>query len=182
MKPRYALVPGPRWATWARRTSAILGMIMLASCTEACPRNYSKALSIKIKRPGCYGSCPVYDLTIDAGGGISYDGHHFTRHCGEATGYVNPAVFRDAVSRLKAVGFYSLPESYEGNMDGGALTVTLRFANGEKDVATDGRTPAGQELYDIADALVEKSGAAVWIEGCKKITNDCGCPDGSFAR
>src|SRR6185436_11964809 len=41
--------------------------------------------SIRLERTACFGECPVYVVTIDARGNVTFEGRHFVRVEGKAT-------------------------------------------------------------------------------------------------
>jgi Domain of unknown function (DUF6438) len=44
---------------------------------------------VKLERTSCFGECPVYSVTIDGRGNVTYDGEQFVRVKGRATGRIS---------------------------------------------------------------------------------------------
>ncbi|HYX30979.1 MAG TPA: DUF6438 domain-containing protein, partial [Pyrinomonadaceae bacterium] len=67
---------------------------------------------ITLERTACFGSCPVYKLTIKSDGGVTFDGARFTKTIGVATGKISPAEFRSLVSEFEKLDYFSLSDAY----------------------------------------------------------------------
>jgi hypothetical protein len=67
---------------------------------------------IKLERTACYGRCPVYSVTIDAKGNVTYDGTQFVRVVGRQTDRIpvsRVAALVEAVDRMR---FFELDDKY----------------------------------------------------------------------
>jgi len=68
--------------------------------------------SITLERTACFGTCPMYKLTIDSDGTVTFVGERFTKTIGEATGKISPNDFRQFVSEFEKINYFSLPDSF----------------------------------------------------------------------
>ncbi len=50
--------------------------LMLASCSTTTPTIDNETV-VKLKRTACYGSCPVYTVSVKANGLVEYEGHEY---------------------------------------------------------------------------------------------------------
>jgi hypothetical protein len=67
---------------------------------------------IKLERTACYGRCPVYSVTIDANGNVTYDGMQFVPVVGRQTDRIpvsRVAALVEAVDRMR---FFELDDKY----------------------------------------------------------------------
>ena len=65
--------------------------------------------SVTLAGGACFGTCPIYDMTLNAGGAYSLNGVRFTRTVGVTTGTLPPGRFAQALAALTTAGFASLP-------------------------------------------------------------------------
>lgn len=69
--------------------------------------------AITLKRTACYGSCPVYELTIFSDGRVEYNGKQFVRKTGKATGQISRKQLEELVMEFTNVYYFNLPTSFE---------------------------------------------------------------------
>ena len=67
---------------------------------------------ITLERTACFGTCPMYTLTIKGDGSVTFDGKRFTKTIGTANGKITPADFRSLVREFEKINYFSLPDSY----------------------------------------------------------------------
>jgi acetamidase/formamidase len=67
---------------------------------------------ITLDRGACFGTCPIYQLTIKSDGSVTFDGKRFTKTTGSATGKISQADFRALVSDFEKINYFSLPDAY----------------------------------------------------------------------
>ena len=67
---------------------------------------------ITLERGACFGTCPVYQLTIKSDGTVAFDGKRFTKTTGNATGKISQNDFRALVSEFEKINYFSLPDAY----------------------------------------------------------------------
>ncbi|KRA33797.1 hypothetical protein ASD68_12670 [Rhodanobacter sp. Root627] len=77
-----------------------------------------KISHILMRRSGCFGSCPVYEVNIDSNGTVSFNGTKHVaipgRHRGSATQLEVDAL----ILEIKRINFFKLRDSYEFEPDG----------------------------------------------------------------
>jgi hypothetical protein len=99
---------------------------------------------ITLERTACFGSCPVYKVTLDARGALV-----FTSKSGCATRTVPPSEVAKLASLVKSVGFFGLKAKYTANVtDHPSAYVT---------VAMGGRTKKVDHY--LADVVTSNGGA-----------------------
>ena len=104
-------------------------IVSLALGTAVGPRQDSKVppdTQIQLRRTSCFGPCPVYTVTIDAHGEVTYVGEKFVRVVGRQTAHIDPSVVAKLLARADSIRFFDLHEAYRviQNPDGSSTTVT----------------------------------------------------------
>lgn len=76
----------------------VIGILSLTNCTQkdsSPPKLNQPAKSISINTGGCYGPCPVFDLSLDSTGKGIYTGRYYVKKTGEHDFKVNAADFEN---------------------------------------------------------------------------------------
>ena len=83
---------------------------------------------IRLQRTSCYGQCPIYAVTIDARGTVTYDGEMFVRVVGRQTARISPALVAALLASAERIHFFDLSDAYRfiKNPDGSEMSVTDR--------------------------------------------------------
>ena len=81
---------------------------------------------IKLERTACFGECPVYTVTIDARGNVTYDGGRFVRVEGRQTDRIPVSGVAAILATAERIGFFGLRDQYRfiQNPDGTSTSVT----------------------------------------------------------
>lgn len=67
---------------------------------------------ITLERTACFGTCPIYKVTITSDGTVTFLGTRFTKTIGTAKGKINANEFRQLVAEFEKIDYFSLPDSY----------------------------------------------------------------------
>jgi hypothetical protein len=67
--------------------------------------------SIRLERTACFGTCPIYAVTITAEGTVSFQGQRFTR-LQSGTGKISRRAFRKLVREFERIKYFSLPDDF----------------------------------------------------------------------
>jgi acetamidase/formamidase len=73
---------------------------------------------ITMERGACFGTCPMYKVTLRSDGTVTFDGANFVKNKGTATGKITPEDFNKLVSEFEKVKFFSLDDTYEPGSPG----------------------------------------------------------------
>ncbi len=93
----------------------------------------SNDLVLTMKRGECYGTCPVYEVSIDDAGNVTFNGIKHTKTIGKATSKISSGDIDRLVSELNAVKFYRLSQNYDQNScpdfatDMSTVTISLKL-------------------------------------------------------
>ena len=151
------------------RTVVFLTAFFLATTFIGAESTITK---IVLERTPCFGSCPVYTLTVHSSGLVEFAGKNYVKAQGPQTGKISAASFARLVKKIEEIDFFGLRDRYDGkNPDGSGSTVTdlptrkTTVARGEetKTVVNYFRGPPGlTELELLIDELAKSS---KWIRG-----------------
>ena len=96
-------------------------LLGLASCArngaESKPADQSShsvtsAPAITLERTACFGSCPVYTISVSPSGEVQYEGRAHVRKLGAATGKVPRERLDSLLSELDRGGYFTFAERY----------------------------------------------------------------------
>ena len=81
---------------------------------------------IRLQRTHCLGACPIYTVTIDAHGVVTYDGERFVRVIGHQTAQIAPSVVATLLASADRIRFFDMRDAYRDieNADGSRTSVT----------------------------------------------------------
>lgn len=94
--------------------AAVLGILL--ACRPPAPARQAvpavDAGRINLERGPCFGACPVYTVTLDRSGAVTFEGRRFVADTGMFTDSV-PAARADSLFReLDAAGWFGLSDRY----------------------------------------------------------------------
>ena len=162
-------------------TSSVAGIIVAAlipiGTAGQAPASGARAtaipddLVITLERTGCFGECPVYTVTIDARGNVSYEGTRFVRVEGRQTDRIPLARVVSILDTAERIGFFRLRDAYRvmQNPDGSSTTatdlpaafVTITRAGRSKRIEDYFGAPDG--LKELERQIDEAAGTRRWI-------------------
>ncbi len=67
---------------------------------------------ITLARTACFGTCPIYTVTISSDGRVVFNGERFVKITGPAEGRIDKAAFRDLVREFEKLDYFSLPDGF----------------------------------------------------------------------
>ena len=124
---------------------------------------------IRLQRTACLGTCPVYTVTIDARGTVTYEGEKFVRVIGQRTVYVAPSAVATLLKRAEQIRFFDLRDVYRviRNADGSTMIVTdgpTTFVT----ITANGRSKRVEDYLDAPKSLVEFEREIDSVAGTKR--------------
>lgn len=126
---------------------------------------------IELRRTSCYGPCPIYTLSIDADGRITFVGEKFVRVVGRQTAHIDLSVVAKLLARAESMRFFDLHNAYKyiENPDGTHTTITDQpttyvsiTANGRSKTVED-YVGAPTALREFEREIDEAAGTKRWI-------------------
>ena len=111
---------------------------------------------ISLQRTSCFGPCPIYTVSIDASGTVTYEGERFVRVVGRRTAHIDPSTVATLLARAGQIRFFALRDTYRSieNPDGTTTTVT-DLPTTIVTITVKGRTKRVEDYVGAPDALTE---------------------------
>jgi uncharacterized protein DUF6438 len=137
----------------------------LASPSSATPtQNTFSDLMITMERTACHGTCPVYKLTIQGNGDLTYNGQDFVQVKGKQTAGLSLAQIQDLVSAFEQAKFFTLRDyTHEDTTDSPSAIMSITLNGKTKTVNHyygDNRAPPG--LFDLESKIDEITNSKQW--------------------
>ena len=127
---------------------AIVPILAIATVTARSPVHQSSVppdTLIKLERTQCFGTCPVYSVTIDAEGNVSYEGKQYVRVEGPQTSRSSVEAVAAILAAAERLGFFELRDRYRAPITDLPTTfVTIRSG---------GRTKRVEDYYGAPEGL-----------------------------
>lgn len=126
-----------------------------------------KNIIITLHRTMCFGTCPVYKLTIYGDGTVIYEGKKFVKDIGIKTTTINEEKVRQLVSEFKKINYFSLKDSYDetGITDMPYALTSITIDDKTKSIRHYYGDPnAPKELTQLEKRIDEIAGSKQWTE------------------
>src|SRR5262249_10451513 len=130
---------------------------------------------ITLERGPCFGTCPIYKLTIKSDGNVTFEGQRFTKTTGVAKGKISPDDFRTLVREFEKIDYFALPDSYTpGTPQCPQMVTDMPSAN--TSIVLKGKTKSVSHYHGCGDSgalpkltalenkIDEVAGAQKWIK------------------
>jgi hypothetical protein len=120
----------------------------------------------KLSRGACYGTCPIYTLTVKADGTVNFDGTKYTETIGRADGRIDDEKLKALLQEFKTADFFGLDDDYtSGDCSTDQPTVSTALTiNGEtKEIKHDTGCEAPGELDTLEQRIDDVVGSAKWV-------------------
>ena len=158
-----------------RKTSllaiSLFCLILLAACQEA-PAQVPADFQITLELSPCFGTCPVYVLSVSADGSVEYKGDSFVLAEGRQTAAVSAEEVAALYSAVRSADFFALEEGYAIEATDLPTATTTVTADGRTMTVSRYGGVCGSDL-DVAperlcqvEALMEAIATANgWVDG-----------------
>ena len=111
---------------------------------------------IQLQRTSCLGTCPVYTVTIDARGTVTYVGERSVRIVGRRTAQIAPSVVATLLARAEHIRFFDMRDAYRViQYPNGSFGSPTDFPTKIVTVTVNGRTKRVEDYVAAPDALGE---------------------------
>jgi hypothetical protein len=129
------------------------------------------ASAVSLERTPCFGSCPVYRVTISRGGMVRFEGTRFVGHVGADSAQVEAAAVDSLLAELERGGFFDFEEQYVSGAPGcglyatdlpSAITTVNDGSRGKQVNHDRGCSDAPRALATLEDRIDEVAGTARW--------------------
>ena len=113
----------------------------------------------------CFGTCPVFRVTLSSAGTYHYEGRHYVEPLGERSGRFPEWLFARVTEVCAALGVLSLDDVYPTDFDDTqSVTVRVRHAGGVKTVRCEGSDGLVPRLWAFAVVVEHAMREAFAIE------------------
>ena len=128
---------------------------------------------VSLSRTACYGTCPVYSVTIDADGSITFQGREFVKSLGKQTKHSETA-FAAVTKLVQESGFAQWKERYVNAADGcrehwtdnPSLFIVVDYGDHQKNLhyyrGCRG-LEVGEQILKLAEGIDRAADVARWI-------------------
>jgi hypothetical protein len=141
-----------------------------AGLIPASPVNFR----VELTDTACFGVCPVFSLTVDQDGQVTYYGEMFVARFGLQQKQVSPSDARAIYDALYQAGYNKLNRCYVDKVDGCQLRTDAPYSywNVSGDGAAkavdryygcENSTPELAQVDAVARVVVEKAGVSAWV-------------------
>jgi hypothetical protein len=106
--------------------SILVAVTISPTASESLAQPVPDDFVIRLERTSCFGECPVYSVSIDARGNVSYDGTKFVRVEGRRADRIQLSRVAVLLETAERIGFFELRDQYRyiRNPDGTETIVT----------------------------------------------------------
>jgi hypothetical protein len=173
-----------RWSRHARTLAAawVVAAWLPAACARTVPPSPEAETrstpvapatgSVSLERGPCFGTCPVYKVTLDRSGAVRFEGRRFVADTGLSTGTASPASVDSLFAELQAAGYFGFADSYRMGQPGCERYATdlptviteVRLGDRTKRVEHDrGCADAPAALSVLESRIDEVAGVGRWV-------------------
>lgn len=155
-----------------RRNVVLASLIGVLAMTACSPNPFPNDGSIpgdmvvQLSRSACYGTCPVYHLTVKADGAVTFNGTKYTKTIGQADGHVDENKLKALLHEFETAKFFELDDDYaSGDCATDHPTVwTGLTINGEtKEIKHDTGCDAPDALATLEQGIDDVVGSEKWV-------------------
>ena len=127
---------------------------------------------VSLERAPCFGTCPVYRVTISGAGQVRFTGIRHTAQTGEATERIPPERVDSLLMELRDGGYFDFADAYEPGSESCGMSATdlpsvttAAVLEGRRKEIRHyyGCSAAPQELVRLERRIDEVAGSARWI-------------------
>ncbi len=158
--------------------AAVLALLLIACCFYYClhsirirpPKDldYRHAV-ITLERTSCYGTCPVYRLTIYGDGRVVYEGQQFVPVTGRQTAQISPDEVRALVDEFYRIDYFSLKDRYMAHhgyeISDAQSAITSITIDGRSKEVWDRYDCGPKKLEELEKRIDEVADTKRWVEG-----------------
>jgi len=144
-----------------------------ATPVSSSPTAAVKVESIELSRTACYGSCPVYTVSVDASGEVHFEGEQYVAAEGERSSQLDAATIAALGEEILAAGFLEISQEQVDECpqmatDHPSAILTIRV-DGQEHQIRHYHGCRGLDIYETLSALEDRVdevlNTASWIKG-----------------
>ena len=135
------------------------------------PKDLRSVVSVTLRRTACYGTCPVYAVTIHGSGLVEYLGEIHVDIPGAQTGRIPPEKLIDLLRDFECIHFFDLQDKYSESCTDQPTTIISILVDGKtKEVSNyfggcEGAKSGPQvHLAKLAEQIDKVAGTGRWVK------------------
>lgn len=117
--------------------------------------------AIKLERTACFGTCPVYTVTIFSDGRIQYEGKEFVKEKGRRTGAISAREFSELAAKVEQIEFFKLQAAYRAPVTDLPTTI-VTVTRGRESKRVEDYFGAPKRLHSFEE-LIERT-VKSWVD------------------
>ncbi len=150
---------------------AVIALVIATVASLAAAQIIPPDVVIRLERTSCFGECPVYSVSIDAKGNVTYDGTEFVRVKGRQTDRIPVPRVAELLATADRIGFFDLRDQYRTirNPDGTETMVTdlpttfVTITRGGRSKRIEDYVGAPAELKQLEQQIDEAARTVRWV-------------------
>lgn len=136
--------------------------LSLAIFLAAAPRVSAAPISsIKLERTACFGTCPVYTVSIFRDGRVEFEGKEYVKEKGKHSRTISAREFEELAAKVEKIGFFALQPSYRANVTDLPTTI-VTVTRGSESKRVEDYFGAPQPLRDLEELIART--VKSWVE------------------
>lgn len=151
---------------------ALIVALLLAACsassvtpnTTPTTADALDDVTIILERTACFGTCPIYQLTITGDGTVMYDGRDFVLVKGAQTSQISRAQVQELIAAFEQADFMSLTDYMEQQVTDLPYAITSITRGGQSKTVHHyyGDSRAPQQLTDLESTIDQITNSKQW--------------------
>ena len=121
----------------------------------------SPVTKISLERTACYGTCPVYKLTVYSDGKVEYEGKDHVKEKGARSSKIDEKFFVRLMKKADEIGFFKLKDRYDGLVTDLPTRITT-VTKGDVSKAVRNYYGGPKGLHDLEQLIDEVTNSAQW--------------------
>ena len=120
--------------------------------------------SITLERGMCFGTCPVYSVTLFSNGSVRYDGQMYVKDIGIRNGSIKVTSYQRLMDLAEDVGFFEMNDEYTAYYITDMPSATITIINGTKKRVEHyfGDESAPKVLTEFEEAIDQAANVTQW--------------------
>jgi hypothetical protein len=149
----------------------MLAVLLAVGCHNLAHPKDLRSVSVTLRRTACYGTCPVYAVTIDGSGLVQYLGEWHVDIPGAQTSRIPPEKLKDLLRDFEGIHFFDLQDKYsESCTDQPTAIISILVDGKTKEVSNyfggcEGAKSGPQvDLAELAEQIDKAAGSGRWVK------------------
>jgi hypothetical protein len=138
-------------------------IIVSATICSAAQARSSDISAIKVEHTGCFGTCPIYSLTIFRDGRVKYEGKGFVKKKGIRTKTISTGEFNQLAAKVDEIGFFKLKPAYRANVTD-LPTIIVTVVRGTESKRVEDYFGAPERLHGLEELIENVANISSWVK------------------